>query len=275
MRHLARGRAVALPILIALSIPAAASATPASVYVANGTTENVSQYDIAATGALAPKSPATAAAGANAQWVAVTPDGKMGIAARTSNPGGTGWDLVAVPLGAPGPSRPILQSGYNENYAVLSPDGRWLAYVSDESNQSEVYVRPFLNEGGKVRVSQTGGIEPVWSRNGRELFYRSLGPRERQLMAAAIEVHPTLRVVSRTTLFDMDEYEPAVPHANYDVMPDGQRFRLGSGLSDSLRRQPPPVGTRITYRYQHLTKRGVPRFPRYLRVREDFPGVPE
>ncbi|MDO9386343.1 MAG: DNA ligase [Thiobacillus sp.] len=54
------------------------------------------------------------------------------------------------------------------------------------------------------------------------------------------------------------------------AMPDGRRFRLGSGLSDALRRQPPPVGTRITYRYQHLTKNGLPRFPRYLRVREDF-----
>jgi DNA ligase-1 len=53
-------------------------------------------------------------------------------------------------------------------------------------------------------------------------------------------------------------------------MPDGKRFRIGSGLSDALRRQPPLIGTRITYRYQHLTKSGVPRFPRYLRVREDF-----
>lgn len=53
-------------------------------------------------------------------------------------------------------------------------------------------------------------------------------------------------------------------------MPDGQRFRIGSGLTDSLRRQPPPIGTRITYRYQNLTKKGVPRHPRYLRVREDF-----
>lgn len=53
-------------------------------------------------------------------------------------------------------------------------------------------------------------------------------------------------------------------------MPDGKRFRLGSGLSDSLRRQPPPLGTRITYRYLQLTKKGVPRFPRYLRVRTDF-----
>jgi DNA ligase-1 len=53
-------------------------------------------------------------------------------------------------------------------------------------------------------------------------------------------------------------------------MPDGKRFRLGSGLSDALRRQPPPIGTRITYRYQHLTKNGLPRFPHYLRVREDL-----
>lgn len=54
------------------------------------------------------------------------------------------------------------------------------------------------------------------------------------------------------------------------AMPDGRRFRIGSGLTDALRRQPPPLGTRITYRYQHLTKNGLPRFPRYLRVREDF-----
>ncbi len=53
-------------------------------------------------------------------------------------------------------------------------------------------------------------------------------------------------------------------------MPSGQRFRIGSGLSDALRRQPPPLGTRITYRYQHLTPKGVPRFPRYLRLRENF-----
>lgn len=56
------------------------------------------------------------------------------------------------------------------------------------------------------------------------------------------------------------------------AMPDGKRFRLGSGLTDALRRQPPPVGTRITYRYLQLTRNGVPRFPRYLRIREDFQG---
>jgi serine/threonine-protein kinase len=160
---------------------------------------------------------------------AVTPDGRTGIAARVSNPGGTGFDLVTVPLAGSGPSRPILGSSYDEDYPALSPDGRWLAYVSTESNQAEVYLRPFPGEGAKVRVSQNGGTEPVWSRNGKELFYRSLGPREPQLMSATIEVQPTLRVASRTPLFDVDEYEPAVPHANYDVMPDGRflMVRLG------------------------------------------------
>lgn len=54
------------------------------------------------------------------------------------------------------------------------------------------------------------------------------------------------------------------------AMPDGKRFRLGSGLTDALRRAPPPVGTRVTYRYQNLTRNGLPRHPRYLRIREDF-----
>ena len=54
------------------------------------------------------------------------------------------------------------------------------------------------------------------------------------------------------------------------AMPDGKRFRIGSGLTDALRLQPPAIGTRVTYRYQHLTKNGLPRFPRYLRVRDDF-----
>lgn len=53
-------------------------------------------------------------------------------------------------------------------------------------------------------------------------------------------------------------------------MPDGKRFHIGSGLTDALRRVPPPIGARITYRYQHPTKKGVPRFPRYLRMRKDF-----
>ncbi|MEO7137027.1 MAG: protein kinase [Gemmatimonadales bacterium] len=155
---------------------------------------------------------------------AVTSDGRTGIAAKVS-PGPSilgAFDLVTVPLTSEGQSEPLLSTGYNEYYPALSPNSRWLAYVSDESTRPEVYVRPFPGQGGKVLVSQNGGSEPVWSRDGRELFYRSLGPREPQLVTAAVETHPAFRVLSRTPLFDVDEYETAVPHANYDVMPDGR-----------------------------------------------------
>ena len=64
----------------------------------------------------------------------------------------------------------------------------------------------------------------MWSRDGRELFYRSLGPAEPQLVAARIEIASSPRVVSRTPLLPVTDYESAVPHANYDVMPDGKSF---------------------------------------------------
>jgi serine/threonine-protein kinase len=155
----------------------------------------------------------------------VTPDGRTAIAARFG--GGSSnadFDLVTVPLGGTGKTEKLLATRYFEGYPALSPDGRWLAYVSDETNRYEVYVRPFRGEGSKVLVSQNGGSEPVWSRGGRELYYRSLGPREQQLIAAAVDTRDEFRVLSRSALFDVVDYETAIPHANYDVMPDGKSF---------------------------------------------------
>jgi hypothetical protein len=88
----------------------------------------------------------------------------------------------------------------------------------------EVYVRPLQGAGSKVLVSQNGGTEPVWARDGRTLFYRSLGPRQQQLIAATVENRAEFRVLFRTAPFDVAEYEAATPHANYDVMPDGKSF---------------------------------------------------
>jgi serine/threonine-protein kinase len=96
--------------------------------------------------------------------------------------------------------------------------------VSNEANRSDVYLRALDGSAGKLLLSQDGGSEPVWSRDGHELFYRSLGPGEPQLIAARVETSPAPRVVSRTPLFAVTDFEPAVPHANYDVMPDGKSF---------------------------------------------------
>jgi eukaryotic-like serine/threonine-protein kinase len=71
------------------------------------------------------------------------------------------------------PGRRWLETPYAESAAAFSPDGRWLAYVSDESGRKEVYVRPLSSSGGRIKVSSEGGVEPVWTRGGRELFYRN------------------------------------------------------------------------------------------------------
>jgi serine/threonine-protein kinase len=162
--------------------------------------------------------------GAQVSAHAVTPDGRTAIAAWYSGLSTSGdFDVLAVPLDGTRQVEKLLGTRYFEGYPALSPDGRWLAYVSDETNRQEVYVRP-LPGGSKILVSQSGGTEPVWARDGRTLFYRSLGPREPQLIAAAVESRSEFRVLSRTALFDVGEYEWATPHANYDVMPDGKSF---------------------------------------------------
>ncbi|MEO7648230.1 MAG: hypothetical protein ABIV11_08355, partial [Gemmatimonadaceae bacterium] len=135
------------------------------------------------------------------------------------------FDLALTPLTGDRREQPFLATDFNEAFPAISPDGRWLAYVSDESGQFEVYVRPLLGAGAKVLVSQNGGSEPVWSRNGRELFYRGFSPQGTPLVAVSIQTNPALRVLGREELFDVSDYEGAAPHANYDVRSDG-RFAM-------------------------------------------------
>jgi hypothetical protein len=120
--------------------------------------------------------------------------------------------------------RPYLQTPANEGNAIFSPDGRWLAYVSDESGQDEVYVRPVEGTGGKWQISTEGGGEPVWARTGKELFYRN-GDK---MMAVAIESKPQLTAAKPRLLFER-HYETANYGAflrNFDVSLDGQRFLM-------------------------------------------------
>lgn len=107
-----------------------------------------------------------------------------------------------------------------ETMPRISPDGRWIAFVTDESGINQVVVQPFPGPGGRTQVSANGGTEPVWSRDGRRLFYRGEG----KLMAAVVQTDPTFAVVARDTVFT-DRYLSATnPHSNYDVMPNGDRF---------------------------------------------------
>jgi eukaryotic-like serine/threonine-protein kinase len=107
-----------------------------------------------------------------------------------------------------------------ETMPRLSPDGRWVAFITDESGHNEVVVQPFPGPGGRIQVSSSGGSEPVWSHDGRRLFYRGDG----HLMAATLDLAQSMSVTKRDTLFtDVFQYA-ANPHANYDAMADGSHF---------------------------------------------------
>ncbi len=150
-----------------------------------------------------------------------SPDGRT-LVVSTSLAAG----LWAIPLAEPARAAPVAGSRPTEAYPALSPDGRWLAYVSAESGRQEVYVRPFPGPGGRVQVSVAGGSEAVWARSGGELFFREdTGPGSR-LIAATVRVAPGFEVLSRTPLFDVGNFVMAEDHANYDVSPDGRTFVL-------------------------------------------------
>jgi Tol biopolymer transport system component len=97
----------------------------------------------------------------------------------------TGQDIWVLRLGER-KALPFLQTPFNENAPMFSPDGHWLAYVSDETGHFEVYLQPYPGPGGKWQISADGGMEPMWNPNGRELFYRS----GRKVMAVEIATQP-------------------------------------------------------------------------------------
>jgi serine/threonine-protein kinase len=147
-----------------------------------------------------------------------TPDGRALIVSTALTAG-----LWALPVDGKGAAA-VPGSRSSEAYPAISRDGRWLAYVSDESGRQEVYVRPYPGPGGRIQVSVNGGSEAVWTRDGRELLYREdAGPRSR-LISAAVRTTPTFEVTGRAALFDVSNFVPVEDHANYDVHPDGRRF---------------------------------------------------
>jgi eukaryotic-like serine/threonine-protein kinase len=135
-------------------------------------------------------------------------------------------DIAILRNSGRGPLDPIVATRFEETHPALSPDGRWLAFSSDQSGRSEVYLRRLDGEGDAVQVSIAGGTEPVWNRNGRELFYRAGPGAGTDLTAAAISFTPYATVTGRTMLFSVAGMTNATPHANYDVSPDGQTFAM-------------------------------------------------
>ena len=137
---------------------------------------------------------------------------------------GAGGDLQGLALGADGQIEQLTQTpDFLEGYAEVSPDGRWIAYMSDESGQFEVYVQPFPNvEDGKWQISRAGGTSPVWGLDGQELFFRPF-PNATAMMAVAVETEPTFNPGNPEILFPTP-YRAAAFFRNrpWDVAPDGR-----------------------------------------------------
>lgn len=139
----------------------------------------------------------------------------------------TGSDIWLVDMsGEPGPGgyprKALLASRFDEVHSRISPDGRWLAFTSDESGVTNVYVAPLAQPGLKRSVSTSGGRFPVWSRDGRELYYVSKG----QLIAVPISVGDAIQLGTPTTLFDANTAGGGLGFVTpYDVAPDG-RFMI-------------------------------------------------
>jgi len=137
-----------------------------------------------------------------------------------------GGDIGVLPLEGERVPEPVLTSQYRETSPQFSPNGRWLAFSSNRSGQFEVYVKPYPGQGGIVPISTDGGLEPVWARNGEELFYRN----GRKMMVVPVQMEPAFKAEKPELLFEGSYlYSITNLSTNYDVTPDGQRFVMVQG----------------------------------------------
>jgi len=156
----------------------------------------------------------------------VSPDGTRLIFDETTTK--TGVDILQMPLDGTRRATPLVQTQFNEQNGILSPDSRWLAYEADNSGRPEVYVRPFPDVGsGTSQVSTGGGTRPLWARNGQELFY--LTPTG-ALMRVGVERGSSWKATTPSMVLQASEGAFRVPGANagrtYDISPDGRRFLM-------------------------------------------------
>jgi serine/threonine-protein kinase len=152
-----------------------------------------------------------------------SPDGRV-LALTNVSSTDTNYDILMLPLGKTVPE-PFAKTRFNERAPRFSSDGRWVAYVSEESGRGEIYVQPYPGPGGKRQISVDGGSEPVWAANGREMFYWV----EDKMMAVSVTTSPTFNADTPRVLFEGRFERPVTNFQNFDVTADGQRFLMFKG----------------------------------------------
>ena len=131
------------------------------------------------------------------------------------------WSVWGAAVTGDSALYPIVREKYDAFMPALSPDGRWLAYATNESGRYEIYVRPYPGPGAAVQASQEGGTEPAWSADGHRLYFRD----GRRMLMAALTTSSAVTITRRRVLFtDAFDGDMPMPHRNYDVTPDGRYF---------------------------------------------------
>jgi WD40 repeat protein len=158
------------------------------------------------------------------QEVAWSHDGRW-ILVRTETGAAGNGDILALSARGDSAQVPVATSNFSELQPAFSPDGRWVAYVSNEAVTGEVYVRPFPNsESARWQVSNGGGGSPVWSPDGKELFFINGANR---LVAAELGAGPAFSVTGLTPMFDATRFNYVAYHQAFDVAADGRFVFLG------------------------------------------------
>ena len=181
-----------------------------------------------------------------------SPDGRELIYVEQS--AATGRDIRMLSTHGGRNTQPILQSNGNETGPALSPDGRWLAYVSDESGRNEVYIRPFpsaVGSSAKWQISTQGGGEPLWNRDASELFFRA----GNKMLAAKIKMAPALKASAPQVLFEGEYDKGTASRPAYDVASDGRRFLMVKASEAKAA----PNSLEIVLEWFDVLKRQVPQ----------------
>jgi serine/threonine-protein kinase len=159
----------------------------------------------------------------------ISPDGAFAVFSDN-----TTYDLMMLPLNGDHQVQPLVRTRFVEENGEISPDGRWVAYQSNQSGQHEIYVRPFPDVArGYFQISAGGGTRPLWARSGRELFYVAATGA---LMGVPIRPGTTWTAGTPRKLLEGGQYyfgSGRINHRTYDVAPDGRRFLLIKSVGDS------------------------------------------
>ncbi len=183
-------------------------------------------------------------AGPPSDW---SPDGQFILYARQRALGLQRDDIWALPVDGHRKAFPVVQTPFHEENGQFSPDGKWIAYQSNESGEMEIYLQPFPGPGPRTRISSDGGVQVRWRHDGKEVFY--LAPDNR-LMAVLVQFDSDrVNVGTPMPLFasGLTGPVPRSPYArHYMVSPDGQRFLVNTARPVTL-----PITVVLNWKPKH------------------------